>query len=105
MKRACLLALILATTFPRAAAPTIRSTRRHPRTTFRKARVRAQRIEPGSTRLGLDALRVPDWLLRDGNIDWSRAIVDSCSVRAVCGETQTGPSPTDHARRGSKRHL
>src|SRR6266852_923091 len=26
-----------------------------------------------------------NWLARDGNIDWSRAIVDSCSVRAVCG--------------------
>ena len=26
------------------------------------------------------------WLARDGDIDWSRAIVHSCSVRAVCGE-------------------
>src|SRR5437870_2726719 len=32
-----------------------------------------------------------NWLARDGEIDWSRAIVDSCSVRAVCGGTQTGP--------------
>jgi transposase len=31
------------------------------------------------------------WLARDGDIDWSRAIVDSCSVRAVCGGTQAGP--------------
>ncbi len=31
------------------------------------------------------------WLARDGDIDWSRAIVASCSVRAVCGGTQTGP--------------
>src|SRR5215813_5293606 len=46
-----------------------------------------------------------DWLARDGNIDWSRAIVDSCSVRALCGGTQTGPNPTDRAKRGSKRHL
>ena len=45
------------------------------------------------------------WLARDGDIDWSRAIVDSCSVRAVCGGTQTGPNPTDRAKRGSKRHL
>jgi transposase len=45
------------------------------------------------------------WLARDGNIDWSRAIVDSCSVRAVCGGMQTGPNPTDRAKRGSKRHL
>jgi transposase len=32
-------------------------------------------------------------------------IVDSCSVRAVCGGTQTRPNPTDRAKRGSKRHL
>ena len=46
-----------------------------------------------------------DWLARGGLIDWSRAIVDSCSVRAVFGGLQTGPSPTDRAKRGSKRHL
>src|SRR5262249_10166554 len=34
-----------------------------------------------------------------------RAIVDSCSVRALYGGTQTGPNPTDRAKRGSKRHL
>jgi transposase len=45
------------------------------------------------------------WLARDGDIDWSRAIVDSCSVRAVCGGTQAGPNPTDRAKRGSKRHV
>jgi transposase len=45
------------------------------------------------------------WLARDGDIDWSRTIVDSCSVRAVYGGTQTGPNPTDRAKRGSKRHL
>ena len=45
------------------------------------------------------------WLARDGKIDWSRAVVDTCSVRAVCGGTQTGPNPTDRAKRGSKRHL
>ena len=45
------------------------------------------------------------WLARDGDIDWSRAIVDSCSVPAVCGGTQTGPNPTDRAKCGSKRHL
>jgi transposase len=45
------------------------------------------------------------WLARDGDIDWSRAIVDSCSVRAVYGGAQTGPNPTDRAKRGSKRHL
>jgi transposase len=26
-----------------------------------------------------------DWLSRDDQIDWSRAVVDSCSVRAVFG--------------------
>lgn len=46
-----------------------------------------------------------DWLARGGFIDWSRAIVDSCSVRAVYGGPQTGPSPTDRAKQGSKRHL
>jgi transposase len=46
-----------------------------------------------------------DWLARGGFIDWSRAIVDSCSVRAVYGGPETGPNPTDRAKRGSKRHL
>jgi hypothetical protein len=46
-----------------------------------------------------------DWLARYDQIDWSRAIVDSCSVRAVYGGDQTGPNPTDRAKRGSKRHL
>jgi transposase len=46
-----------------------------------------------------------DWLARHDQIDWSRAVVDSCSVRAVCGGSQTGPNPTDRAKRGSKRHV
>ena len=46
-----------------------------------------------------------NWLARNGDIDWSRAIVDSCSVRAVCGGTLIGPNPTDRAKRGSRRHL
>jgi transposase len=46
-----------------------------------------------------------DWLARYGRIDWSRAVVDSCSIRAVYGGEQTGPNPTDRAKRGSKRHL
>lgn len=37
-------------------------------------------------------------------IDWSRVIVDSSSIRAV-GSGQTGPNPTDRARPGSKHHL
>jgi len=47
----------------------------------------------------------PSWRSRDGDIDWSRAIVDSCAVRAVCGGAPTGPNPTDRAKHGSKRHL
>jgi transposase len=46
-----------------------------------------------------------DWLARHDQIDWSRAVVDSCSVRAVFGGGQTGPNPTDRAKRGSKRHV
>ena len=46
-----------------------------------------------------------DWLARDDQIDWSRAVVDSCSIREVYGGDQTGPNPTDRTKRGSKRHL
>jgi transposase len=46
-----------------------------------------------------------NWLSRSGKIDWSYTVVDSCSVRAVFGGPQTGPNPTDRAKRGSKRHL
>jgi transposase len=45
-----------------------------------------------------------DWLSRFGRIDWSRAVVDSCSAGAVFGG-QTGPNPTDRAKLGSQRHL
>lgn len=38
-------------------------------------------------------------------IDWSRAAVDSSSIRAVGGGEATGPNPTDRARPGSKHHL
>ena len=44
-----------------------------------------------------------DWLACDDQIDWSRAVVDRCSIRAVYGGDQTGPNPTDRAKRGSKR--
>jgi transposase len=33
-------------------------------------------------------LALLDWLARREHIDWSRAVVDSCSVRAVYGETR-----------------
>ena len=49
-------------------------------------------------RLLLDELGLAD------EIDWSKAIFDSCSVRAVLG-TQTGPNPTDRGKNGSKRHV
>jgi transposase len=54
---------------------------------------------------GLIHFAVLDWLARDARIDWSRAVVDSCSVRAVYAGEQTGPNLTDRAKRGSKRHL
>jgi transposase len=37
-----------------------------------------------------------DWLARYGQTDWSRAVLDSCSIRAVLGG-KTGPNPTDRA--------
>jgi hypothetical protein len=38
------------------------------------------------------------WLARYGEVNWSRAVVDSCSVWAVCGGTRTGPNPTNRAK-------
>ncbi len=46
-----------------------------------------------------------DWLARNDQIDWSRAVVDSRSIGAVYRGNETGPNPTDRAKRGSKRHL
>ncbi len=46
-----------------------------------------------------------DWRARCGQIDWSRAVVDGSSVRAVFGGQHTGPNPTDRAKLGSKPHL
>jgi transposase len=40
-----------------------------------------------------------------GRIDWSRATVDSSSVRAVGGGRKTGPNPTDRRKPGSKHHI
>jgi hypothetical protein len=40
-----------------------------------------------------------NWLACDGAIDWSRADVDSCSVRAVHGGAEARPNPTDRAKR------
>jgi transposase len=38
-------------------------------------------------------------------LDWSRAAVDSASVRALGGGEKTGPNPTDRAKPGSKHHV
>jgi transposase len=38
-------------------------------------------------------------------IDWSRAVADSGSVRAPQGGAATGPSPTDRRKLGSKHHV
>lgn len=38
-------------------------------------------------------------------LDWSRALIDSGSIRAVGGGEKTGPNPTDRARPGSKHHV
>ena len=44
--------------------------------------------------------------LRDADeIDWSRAIVDSASLRALAGGPKTGPNPTDRSKPGSKHHV
>lgn len=40
-----------------------------------------------------------------GRVDWSRAAVDSGSVRAVGGGEKTGPNPTDRSKPGSKHHV
>jgi transposase len=38
-------------------------------------------------------------------IDWSRAVIDSSHVRALGGGEDTGPSPVDRRKLGSKHHL
>jgi transposase len=40
-----------------------------------------------------------------GALDWSKAVIDSSHVRAVKGGPETGPSPVDRARPGSKHHV
>ncbi|MGC2967722.1 IS5 family transposase [Paraburkholderia aspalathi] len=40
-----------------------------------------------------------------GQLDFSRAAVDSSSVRAVGAGGKTGPNPTDRSRPGSKHHI
>jgi transposase len=43
-------------------------------------------------------------LLRRGQFDLARAIIDSSSIRAMPAR-KTGPSPTDRRKLGSKHHL
>src|SRR6266516_98134 len=43
-----------------------------------------------------------DWLARQDQIEWSLAVIDSGSVRAVYGGAQTGPNPTDRAKCGKQ---
>ena len=40
-----------------------------------------------------------------GEIEWSRAVADSSHLQSEKGGSQTGPSPVDRARSGSKHHL
>jgi len=39
-----------------------------------------------------------------GAVDWSKAVLDRCSIRALLA-TPTGPNPTDRGQNGSKRHV
>jgi len=54
-------------------------------------------------------LRLHEALLAElnaaGKIDWSRAAVDSGTIRAVGGGEETGPNPTDRRKPGSKHHV
>lgn len=38
-------------------------------------------------------------------IDWSRALIDSSSMRAAYSGTSTGTSPVDRSKPGSKHHV
>jgi transposase len=49
--------------------------------------------------------RLPAELNGGDQIDWSRASVDSRSLRAVGGGEKTGPSPVDRRKKGSKHHV
>jgi hypothetical protein len=46
-----------------------------------------------------------NWLGNASAIDWSRASLDSLSVRAKRGGEQTCTNPTDRGKLGSKDHL
>ena len=46
-----------------------------------------------------------NWLGDLDAIDWSRASLDSISVRAKRGGEHTGPNPVDRGKAGSKYHV
>ncbi len=46
-----------------------------------------------------------DELQDAGQLDWTRAVIDSSHMRAKGGAGHTGPSPVDRSRPGSKHHL
>ena len=46
-----------------------------------------------------------NWLGELGELDWSRAHLDSGSVPAKRGGPLTGPNPTDRGKAGTKRHV
>ncbi|MCE0448026.1 IS5 family transposase [Streptomyces tricolor] len=48
---------------------------------------------------------IPDELGARGELDWSRCAIDSVSMRAAKGASETGPNPTDRGKPGSKIHL
>jgi transposase len=49
--------------------------------------------------------RLLDWLGDDGQVDWSRAAIDSVSVRARRGGPRFGANAIDRGKPGSKYHL
>jgi hypothetical protein len=48
---------------------------------------------------------VLNWLRDLDAIDWSRASLDSISIRARRGGEHTGPNPTDRGKAGTKYHV
>jgi len=50
-------------------------------------------------------LDILDQLGVQGRLDWSRASVDSASVRAKRGGDHVGANPVDRGKPGSKIHL
>jgi transposase len=49
--------------------------------------------------------RLLDWLGDDGQVDWSRAAIDSVSVRGRREGELVGANPVDRGKPGSRFHL